>query len=43
MTLYGKNLSDSRGITDFESSGAPYTTVTVSQARTIGPTLSAKF
>jgi outer membrane receptor protein involved in Fe transport len=43
VTLYGKNLSDSRGISDFESSGAPYTVVTVIQPRTIGLTLSAKF
>ena len=43
VTLYGKNLGDSRGITDFESNGAPYTTVTVIQPRTVGLTLSAKF
>ncbi len=43
VTLYGKNLSDSRGITNFEGAGAPYTTVTVIQPRTVGLTLNAKF
>ncbi len=43
VTLYGKNLSDSRGITNFAGSGAPYSSVTVTQPRTIGLTLSAKF
>ena len=43
VTLYGKNLTDARGITDFESSGAPYTTVTVIQPRTVGVTLNATF
>jgi iron complex outermembrane receptor protein len=42
-SLYGKNLSDARGITDFESSGSPYSEVTVIQPRTIGIVLSAKF
>jgi iron complex outermembrane receptor protein len=43
VTLYGKNMTDARGITDFESSGAPYTTVTVIQPRTVGVTLNATF
>jgi iron complex outermembrane receptor protein len=43
LTLYGKNLSDSRGFTNYSSSGAPYSTVTITQPRTIGLTLSAKF
>jgi outer membrane receptor protein involved in Fe transport len=43
VTLYGKNLTDARGITDFESSGAPYTVVTVIQPRTVGVTLNATF
>jgi outer membrane receptor protein involved in Fe transport len=43
VTLYGKNLTSARGITDFESSGAPYTTVTVIQPRTVGVTLNATF
>jgi iron complex outermembrane recepter protein len=43
LSLYGKNLSDSRGFTDYTSNGSPYSTVTVTQPRTIGLTLSAKF
>jgi iron complex outermembrane receptor protein len=43
VMVYGKNLSDSRGITNFNSTGAPYSTITVIQPRTVGVTLSAKF
>jgi iron complex outermembrane recepter protein len=45
VTVYGKNLGDSRGITSYVSSGAPGLAgeLTVSQPRTIGVTLSAKF
>ncbi len=43
VTVFGKNLTDARGITDFESAGAPYTTVTVIQPRTVGVTLNATF
>jgi iron complex outermembrane recepter protein len=45
VTLYGKNLSDSRGITSYQSSGAPDMggEITVIQPRTVGVTLSAKF
>jgi iron complex outermembrane receptor protein len=45
VTLYGKNLGDSRGITSYESSGAPglMGEIGVIQPRTIGVTLSAKF
>jgi iron complex outermembrane receptor protein len=43
VALYGKNLSDSRGITDYLGSGAPYPQVTVIQPRTIGVALSVKF
>jgi outer membrane receptor protein involved in Fe transport len=43
VSLYGKNLSDARGITDYASSGSPYSDVTVIQPRTIGIVLSAKF
>jgi outer membrane receptor protein involved in Fe transport len=44
-TLYLKNLGDSRGITDYGSSGAPNLngSIAVIQPRTIGVTLSAKF
>ena len=38
LTLYGKNLSDSRGFTNFTSSGSPYSTVTVTDPRTVGLT-----
>jgi iron complex outermembrane receptor protein len=45
VTLYGKNLSDSRGITNYVSQGAPGLNgdVSVIQPRTVGVTLSAKF
>ena len=45
VTLYGKNLSDSRGITSYQSSGAPgfNGSIGVIQPRTIGVSLSAKF
>jgi outer membrane receptor protein involved in Fe transport len=45
VTLYGKNLSDSRGITNYVSQGAPDLNgdVSVIQPRTVGVTLSAKF
>jgi iron complex outermembrane receptor protein len=43
FTFYGRNLSDSRGLTSYSSSGAPYSTVTVTQPLTIGFTASAKF
>lgn len=43
VSLYGKNLSDARGITNYASSGAPYSEVTVIQPRTVGIVLSAKF
>lgn len=43
ITLYAKNVSDSRGITNFEGTGAPYTTVTVIQPRTVGATLHVNF
>ncbi|MEP6885925.1 MAG: TonB-dependent receptor [Gammaproteobacteria bacterium] len=43
VSLYGKNLSDSRGITNFLGSGSPYPQVTVIQPRTVGVALSAKF
>jgi iron complex outermembrane recepter protein len=43
VTLYGKNLSDSRGITNYSAAGAPYTTVTVTQPLTVGLTVAAKF
>jgi len=45
VTVWGKNLSDTRGITSYQSSGAPGLAgeITVIQPRTIGVTLSAKF
>ncbi len=43
LSLYARNLSDARGITDYAASGAPYNEVTVIQPRTIGLVLSAKF
>lgn len=45
VTVYGKNLGDSRGITSYVVSGAPGLAgeITVTQPRTIGVTLSAKF
>ena len=44
-TLYGKNLSDSRGITNYIGSGTPGFNgmATVIQPRTIGLTLGVKF
>jgi iron complex outermembrane recepter protein len=45
ITLYGKNLGDSRGITSYSSANAPglQGMMGVIQPRTIGVTLSAKF
>jgi iron complex outermembrane recepter protein len=43
VSIYGKNLSDTRGITNYIGSGAPYPQVTVIQPRTFGLALSAKF
>jgi iron complex outermembrane recepter protein len=45
VMLYGKNLSDARGITDYTSApgGSPYSTISVIQPRTVGLALSAKF
>lgn len=43
VMLYGKNLSDARGITDYASYGSPYNTISVIQPRTVGLALSAKF
>lgn len=43
FSIYGKNLSDARGITNYSSAGAPYSTVTVIQPRTYGITLAAMF
>jgi iron complex outermembrane recepter protein len=43
VSLYGKNLSDSRGITNYIGSGAPYPQVTVIDPRTFGVALSVKF
>jgi outer membrane receptor protein involved in Fe transport len=45
VMLWGKNLSDARGITNYTSGGAPNLngTVTVIQPLTIGITLGAKF
>lgn len=43
ISLYGKNLSNSRGITDYTSNGSPYSTITVTQPLTVGLSLSAKF
>jgi outer membrane receptor protein involved in Fe transport len=45
ITLYGKNLSDSRGITNYVSAaaGGIYSSVTVTQPLTVGLSLSAKF
>jgi iron complex outermembrane recepter protein len=44
-TLYGKNLSDARGITSYNSSGAPGLngSISVIQPLTFGVTLSTKF
>jgi len=45
VTFYAKNLGDSRGITNYVSSGAPGLNgqIAVIQPRTLGVTLSAKF
>ncbi len=43
VMLYGKNLSDARGITNYDGAGSPYNAVSVIQPRTIGLTLSARF
>jgi iron complex outermembrane recepter protein len=45
VMLYGKNLTDARGITDYisTSGGSPYSTISVIQPRTVGLALSAKF
>jgi iron complex outermembrane receptor protein len=45
VTLYAKNLSDSRGITSYNSSGAPGLngSIGITQPLTVGVTLSAKF
>ncbi len=46
VMLYGKNLSNANGITDYTSAvdgGAPYSTISVIQPRTVGLALSAKF
>jgi iron complex outermembrane recepter protein len=45
ITVWGKNLADTRGITSYQSSGAPGLAgeISVIQPRTIGVTLSAKF
>ena len=43
ISVYGKNLSDSRGFTSYAASGSPYSSVTVTQPLTVGVTLSAKF
>ncbi len=45
ISVYGKNLTDSRGITNYLSSGAPNLNgeINVIQPLTIGVTLSAKF
>jgi iron complex outermembrane receptor protein len=44
-TLYGKNLSNSRGVTSYASSGAPGLNgeIGITQPLTIGVTLAAKF
>ena len=43
MMFFGKNLSDTRGITNYAGVGSPYPGINVIQPRTIGVTLSAKF
>jgi outer membrane receptor protein involved in Fe transport len=45
FTLYGKNLSDSRGITSYSASGAPNLNgeIAIIQPRTVGVTVSTKF
>ena len=43
FSVYGKNLSDEHGYTNYSANGAPYSTVTVIQPRTFGVTLAANF
>ena len=43
FSLYGKNLGDEHGFTNYNAAGAPYSTVTVIQPRTYGVTLAASF
>jgi iron complex outermembrane recepter protein len=45
FALYGRNLSDSRGLTSYASAetGSPYSAVTVTQPLTIGVAVTAKF
>lgn len=45
LTLYGKNLGDTRGITNYSSAdaGAPYSTITITPPMTVGLSLSTKF
>ena len=43
FSLYGKNLGDERGITNYNGFGSPYSTITVIQPRTYGLTLAASF
>lgn len=43
FSVYGKNLSDEHGITNFNNAGSPYNTITVIQPRTFGVTLAASF
>ena len=43
FSLYGKNLSDEHGYTNYSANGAPYTTVTVIQPRTFGVSVAASF
>jgi len=45
VMLYGKNLSNANGITDYNSAlgGSPYSAISVIQPRTVGLALSAKF
>jgi iron complex outermembrane recepter protein len=45
LTLYGKNLGDRRGITNYSSAaaGAPYSTLSITQPTTVGLSLSMKF
>ena len=43
FSLYGKNLSDEHGITNYNSFGSPYSTITVIQPRTFGVSIAASF
>jgi iron complex outermembrane recepter protein len=43
FSVYGKNLSDEHGITNFNDAGSPYPTISVIQPRTFGITLAASF